>query len=158
MININYVKSYCSNYELIENYQEAINSPEVYDCHHKNEIDMNLSRKELIDRGLYYNRPPEELIFMTRGDHIGLHNTISKKGNKYFAGRKHNENTKKKMSENHADVSGSNNYQYKFICPIKLSYMYFHQCKTINQVGEELGVSRFLIWRRLKELKLTLRK
>ena len=29
--------------------------------------------EELVDMGLYWNRPPEELIFLTNSDHIKLH-------------------------------------------------------------------------------------
>lgn len=42
-------------------------------CHHRRETDEDLSVKELISMGLYYNRPASELIFMEFGAHSTLH-------------------------------------------------------------------------------------
>lgn len=68
MISESTVKKYCcEDISLIENYEEAVNSPEMYDCHHRLEIDEEneivFSGNELIDLGYYYNRPAKELIF-----------------------------------------------------------------------------------------------
>lgn len=76
MINIKSVNSYCKDpISLIENYEVAVNSTETYDCHHRLEIDLNLSRKELKGRDLYLNRPASELIFLTHSEHLRLHKT-----------------------------------------------------------------------------------
>jgi hypothetical protein len=75
MINVYNVSQYCKDdLSLIENYEEAVNSPEMWDCHHRLEIELNLSPKELKDRDLYFNRPASELIFLTHGEHSKLHN------------------------------------------------------------------------------------
>lgn len=54
---------YCDNPELIENYDLAIADTEkTWLCHHRLEEFYTMS--ELISMGLYYKRPPEELIFV----------------------------------------------------------------------------------------------
>lgn len=63
---------------MIENYEEAVNSEERWECHHRLELDddgnfLN-SRDDLKRKGLYYNRPPEELIFLTKTYHRKIHN------------------------------------------------------------------------------------
>lgn len=69
------VKEYCNeDISLIENYEEALNSNEIYDCHHKLELLNGYRSKEsLIDDGLYYNRPADELIFLKHSEHTKLH-------------------------------------------------------------------------------------
>lgn len=80
----------CEDISLIENYELAANSNKWWDCHHKNEIILNKSPKELIEMGLYYNRPASELIFLTHSEHMKIHKT----------GRVVSEETKKKISVN----------------------------------------------------------
>lgn len=90
---------YCKDLSKVENYEKALNSPEKWDVHHRLEthfsdgtlrpLNARLSYKELIALKMYYNRPPEELIFMKHSEHMKLHLT----------GRKHPENVKRKMSE-----------------------------------------------------------
>lgn len=63
---------------LIENYEEAINSEEKYDCHHRLETELNMSVKELKEKDLYYNRPASELIFLTHSEHAKLHHPKGK--------------------------------------------------------------------------------
>lgn len=66
-------RSYCAHPELIENYDLAISDKtQVWECHHRNE--KFYSKQELKDLGLYYDRPPCELIFLTEKDHKRLHN------------------------------------------------------------------------------------
>ena len=70
------VKNFCcEDISLIENYERAINSPERWDCHHRLETELGLSRQELKDLNLYLNRPANELIFLTRKEHVILHMT-----------------------------------------------------------------------------------
>lgn len=74
------VKQFCnSDISLIENYDKAINSDIWYVCHHKLGIELDKSSKELIKLDLYYNRPPEELIFLTRQEHTQIHSTTDKR-------------------------------------------------------------------------------
>lgn len=63
---------------MIENYQEAVKSPILWECHHRLELDAEgnflNSRDDLKAKGLYYHLPPEELIFLTQSDHRKIHN------------------------------------------------------------------------------------
>jgi hypothetical protein len=85
------VKIYCSeDISKIENYFEAVNDIEnTWDCHHRFETHnsdgyrwvIDISRKELIALGMYYNKPSTELIFIKRKDHLSLHCKDRKIGN-----------------------------------------------------------------------------
>lgn len=87
-------EKYCKDYENIENYDKALKDNfKGWDCHHRREVEF--SRKELKALDMYYNRPPEELIFLTVSEHRLLHN----KGNKYALGCKRSTETRKKLSE-----------------------------------------------------------
>lgn len=116
---------YCATPELIENYEEAVNDPnEMWVCHHR--MEEVFTEAELKRAGWYYNRKPDELIFIRRSEHNGnpkLHIGIRKaasskernekiskstKGKKkpklseYLTGRKrapYSEEYKRKMSE-----------------------------------------------------------
>ena len=71
--------------ELIENYDLAkADNFKGWDIHHKLEIhdDYINSKEELIMMNLYYNRPPEELIWLKRGEHQILHNISKRKKEK----------------------------------------------------------------------------
>ena len=65
---------YCKNdISLIENYDKAIaDTTQVWHCHHRRETIY--SRSGLIEIGEYYNRPACELIFLTKSEHMRLHN------------------------------------------------------------------------------------
>ena len=92
MINKRYTKGYCKEYWKIENYEEAKNSSERWQCHHRLEthfsdgterpINARLSQKELIALDMYYHRPAEELIFMKTNEHRKLHMKENKLGKK----------------------------------------------------------------------------
>lgn len=77
MINTIGTKRFCcEDIRLIENYEAAINdTSQTWDCHHKKEIELNLSSQELKEKKLYYNRPASELIFLTHSEHTSLHTT-----------------------------------------------------------------------------------
>ena len=73
---------FCQSPELIENYKEAIEDEEMWDCHHRREthnletgekLESFFSAKSLIQQGLYYQVPPEELIFLKHREHSSLH-------------------------------------------------------------------------------------
>ena len=83
---------YCINPKQIENYAFAISDDKhMWDCHHRLETrfsdgtlrpkNAQLSKAELIALGMYYNRPAEELIFLTRSEHLKEHQ--STKGTKW---------------------------------------------------------------------------
>ena len=88
MISENYAKIYCSeDISLIENYHQAIADKEKkWEIHHRRECDENgrtlLTSKQLIKMNQYFNRPAEELIFVTRSMHNKIHREIREKGGK----------------------------------------------------------------------------
>lgn len=65
----------CEDISLIENYQLAVSDDlEVWDCHHRLELDPNYGdRKYLKEYNLYYDRPASELIFLKHSEHTKLH-------------------------------------------------------------------------------------
>ena len=70
-------KYYCKDYENIENYDKAKADDFVgWVCHHRKGVDI--PTEELQALGMYYDRPADELIFLTRSEHHYLH----KKGKK----------------------------------------------------------------------------
>ena len=84
MINSNASKYCCEDLSLIENYDEAANSDEMWECHHKLELIetgglCNCSKQDLIDWNLYWHRPANELIFITRDKHHKLHMTSERR-------------------------------------------------------------------------------
>lgn len=92
---------FCRTPELIENYGKAIaDTTQTWQCHHRLETHnsdgerrlVDISSAELIALGMYYDRPPEELIFLTELEHKRLHNV--EKGMK---GKHHSEEWKRKM-------------------------------------------------------------
>ncbi len=97
--------SYCLDYKNIENYDKAIaDKKNMWVVHHKFE-EMVLSSEDLIRMGLYFYRPAEELIFVTRSEHRKIHNacrTVSDetklKISEAKKGKSLSEETRQKMS------------------------------------------------------------
>lgn len=106
---------YCNNVEKIENYESAKKDDfKGWACHHRLETHtsdggrrlVDISKEELKALGMYYHRPSEELIYLTKSEHQKLHRKggpgpnrgkhfseewkrkilESKKGKKYFKG------------------------------------------------------------------------
>lgn len=113
MINEKQVRKYCcEDVSKIENYAEAIaDTTQTWDCHHKMELIktgavVDVTTQDLIDWGIYYNRPADELMFVTRKEHSALH-IKGKKHSKewkqqhsdHMKGHKVSEETRRKMSE-----------------------------------------------------------
>lgn len=113
MICIKTVKRFCKEpLENIENYDNAISDPEMWHCHHRDEVRVLPSgitvyryKDELIENGRYYGCPANELIFLSRSEHHKLHisNPITKErisqtlmGHK---GVKHTEESRRKISD-----------------------------------------------------------
>ena len=97
-------KQYCKDYENIENYEKAAaDNFKCWCCHHRLETHnsdgerrtVDITAAELIALRMYYNRPAEELIFLTTSEHSRLH----MKGKKHALGCKPSEETKKKLSD-----------------------------------------------------------
>lgn len=101
MIGAN-VRKFCSeDISLIENYNEAVSSPEHYICHHRLGITLNKSAEQLNELGLYYNRPASELIFLTISEHRTVHNYIKdNNGEKNgMFGKHHTDEAKEKQRQ-----------------------------------------------------------
>ena len=76
MINVKYANRFCcEDISLIENYDIAKSSNEIWDCHHRLETDLGLSRQELVDSEMYYGVEAKYLIFLSHSDHTKLHKT-----------------------------------------------------------------------------------
>ena len=91
-------KYYCKDYTNIENYYKAAaDNFKGWHCHHRLQTWtsdgerrlVNISAAELIALDMYYNRPAEELIFLTESEHHSLH----------IKGKHHSEEAKKKIAE-----------------------------------------------------------
>ena len=112
-------KKYCKDYQDIENYEVAKKDDFIgWHCHHRLETHMpdgerrevDIGYKELITLGLYYNRPAEELIFLTRREHGILHNKGKQAWNK---GKKMSEEFCRKNSESHKGKHASDETRRK---------------------------------------------
>lgn len=79
MISLKKVKTYCKgDITKIENYNKAINDKtQTWVCHHRLEVSPFFAKyitpARLKELDMYFHRSPEELIFLTRGDHMALH-------------------------------------------------------------------------------------
>ena len=101
---------YCKEPEKIENYEKAKKDNfKGWECHHRLEThtsegerrDADIPQKELKALGMYYNRPPEELIFLTIREHHAFKKGKYTGENNPFYGKKHSEESKKKNRDAH---------------------------------------------------------
>ena len=92
-------EKFCKEPEKIENYEKAkADNFKGWECHHRLETHtsdgerriVDITKKELISLGMYYNRPANELIFLTIKEH-----------HEYLKGKKRSAETKKKLREAH---------------------------------------------------------
>lgn len=61
-------RCYCTTPELIENYDKAIaDETQTWTCHHR--LESCFTVKFLKKMGLYYNQPPEALVFCKKSEH-----------------------------------------------------------------------------------------
>ena len=107
-------KQYCKDYENIENYQKAKKDNfKGWECHHRLETHTSDGKRREVDitaaklkaLGMYYNRPAEELIFLTTREH----NAFKKGKPAWNKGKKMSEEFCRKDSESH---KGENNPFY----------------------------------------------
>lgn len=127
---------------LIENYQEAVSSPELWVVHHRLE-DLGFSKENLIYLGLYYGVPANELIFMTNSEHMSQHNKGDRNpfhGNHSFSGENNPCYGKKWIEKDgkrlYVDESEINDYRSK---GYTLGYTYTGKSragKANNQYGK----------------------
>ena len=76
------VNPFCKDFEKVENCEKAKADNFIgWDRHHRLETHnsegerriVNITSQELIALDMYYNRPPEELIWLRHGEHTKLH-------------------------------------------------------------------------------------
>lgn len=142
MICENTVRKYCcEDISLIENYQEAINSNETWDCHHKLETELNLSVQELINTNRYYGVKAKDLIFMPHREHVSLHNKgVSRTGYKFseetkarLKGRTSNSKGYKWTDEQRKKGSDARKKRYNWLTPTgEIISMTWTQCKRYH--------------------------
>lgn len=107
MIELIKAKQYCKDdVAKIENYDKAMNdTTQTWHCHHRLEIfdgERSRSARYLIMCNMYYNRPADELIFLTPSEHQRIHHTavkLRKKLPKVKNLRKRTEEHNRKISE-----------------------------------------------------------
>ena len=101
-------KCFCRHPELIENYDKAIaDTNQMWVCHHRLETHnsdgekrlVSLSMDELKALDMYFDRPSEELIFMTPFEHRSLHTSFRNHENP-------GTNLGKKFSKEHCEKIG----------------------------------------------------
>jgi len=115
------IKRYCKDFTKIENYEKAVaDNTQTWQVHHRLETHnsdgerrlVDISRQELIALDMYYDRPPEELIFLTTTEHKRLHNKdkkfseehrrkMSENNAHYWKGKNRSTETRKKIAESH---------------------------------------------------------
>lgn len=107
------IARYCNeDISNIENYEIAVNSDLLFDCHHRLELEdengirrnVPYSIKDLTKLGLYWHRPASELIFIEHSEHTRLHHkgkVISEESKRKIgeASRNMSEETRRKISE-----------------------------------------------------------
>lgn len=129
-------EKYCNDYESIENYDKAKADNFIgWHCHHRRETHLpngerrlvNITQKELIALEMYYNRPANELIFITASEHNkfqeGWHHTeeSKKKIGEASKGRQHSDESKKKMSEAAKDKPKTEEHKKKIAAASKIN-------------------------------------
>lgn len=96
---------YCKDYENIENYEKAKADNFVgWEVHHRLETHnsdserrlVDITKKELIALDMYWDRPAEELIFLSAREHKQLH--TRGKSNPNFS-KQHSLETRKKIGK-----------------------------------------------------------
>ena len=98
-------EKYCKDYENIENYEKAKKDNfKGWEVHHRLETHNSDGERRLVDitadelkaLNLYYHRPPEELIFLRKGEHTALRKVSDSTREKLRAAKKG-----KYIGENH---------------------------------------------------------
>lgn len=93
-------RCYCRHPELIENYEKAIaDTTQTWEIHHR--LECCFTQKFLKEMNLYYDVEPEALIFLTPSEHKKI-DSCCKRISEAMKGKKHSEETKRKMSEAHS--------------------------------------------------------
>ena len=106
-------KQYCKDYENIENYEKAkADDFKNWEVHHRLETHNSDGERRLVDitadelkaLDMYWHRPVDELIFLTKSEHSSLHKPskeTKKKMSDAKKGKPRSAETRKKLSEAH---------------------------------------------------------
>ena len=103
-MELEYYKRYCKDIENVENFEKAkTDNFKGWHCHHRLETHTSDGERRLVDismdelkaLGMYYNRPAEELIFLTAREH----NAFNKGRPGPNKGKKFSEEARRKMAE-----------------------------------------------------------
>lgn len=139
-----YGKKFCTDIENVENYEKAkADNFKGWCCHHRLETHnsdgerrvVNITRDELKALDMYFNRPAEELIFLTVTEHVKLHH----KGEKHHMyGKHHSEETRKKISETLKGRPGANRGK-KYSAEHRKKLSEAHKGKPSSRRGKQLS-------------------
>lgn len=127
------VKKFCKDFTKIENYEKAISdTTQTWHCHHRLETEstgavVDSTMKDLIDWGIYYDRPPEELIFLTESEHRKIHKPNK---NKTFS-----KNWRNNLSESHKGIIPSDEARLKRSISMKGKNTYKRSDETKKKIG-----------------------
>ena len=92
-----YYNCYCRHPEFIENYDKAVaDTTQTWEVHHR--LECCFTQKFLKEMNLYYDVQPEALIFLTPAEHRKIDSKCKRHG-EAMKGKKHFDETKRKMSE-----------------------------------------------------------
>lgn len=161
MISIKNVKRYCKEYWLIENYDQAMaDNLQVWHCHHRKEISLNMNSRQLKENELYFNVHYSELIFLTPEEHHRLHAegennpNYGKEG--YWKGKTGPNKGKPKSEEWKQNMgvkmNGINNPNYKYhITKDELYDMYIIQDLYAREIADMYNCSLRCIEHKLKK-------
>ena len=145
----------CEDISLVENFDKASTSEEMYEFHHRLEIELNVSRSWLKKHNMYNQRPASELILLTKDEHRRLHHLGKKrteetkrKISEAQKGNKHTDDTKRKISD---AIKGKNNIK---ICPLVLYTMNVVKNMGISDISKNLKISHPTVRKNLKEYKI----
>ena len=165
----------CEDLSLVENFDKANASEEVYAFHHRLETDLGVTRAWLKENNLYYNRPANELILVTKADHMKLHHKGKPKTEEHKAkiaesklgkprprsvieklrsvniGSKHTEEHKAKIAAASKALARSKD---NYVCPLVLFTLYSVKNKSIKEIALELNVSAQTVRKNLRKYNI----
>lgn len=125
MICIGKIKRYCTNFEDIENYEQAIaDTTQTWQCHHRLETHFSdgnprpknalITSSELKALDMYYHRPASELIFLTASEHARIGSVICESGEANpMYGKSPSKETRKKLSKANKGKKRSDETKHK---------------------------------------------
>ena len=109
MISARHTQEFCKDdISEIENYDKAISDmSSIWHCHRKAEIDCGKTKQQLIDEGLYFNRPARELVFLNKHEHLSFHQRGERNN---FFGHRHTAATKAGISRKMSQIMIGNTH------------------------------------------------